>query len=73
MTKYEKQFELLGLSTDTPANYKSAELYSRSFERCSILSNSDIVYSSTTGDITQKSVLFSEGEPSSIFGNINNA
>jgi len=54
MTNYEKKFELLGLSVETPKEYESAEQFARNFKRCSILKDTEVTYSSNTYALTQE-------------------
>lgn len=45
---YQEAFEMLGLPTNTPDNYKNAETFARHFKRCSILEDSNVSYSANS-------------------------
>lgn len=47
-TDFEAGFELLGLSVNPGANYRGASAFAKQFKKCSILTEANVSYSSST-------------------------
>lgn len=52
MEEFQEGFRLMGLSTSTPKDYKGPEEFAKQFEKCSMLNNHSIVYSSHSDAVT---------------------
>lgn len=47
-TDFEAGFELLGIGTNPLANYQGAKAYAQQFKKCSILTDANVSYSSSS-------------------------
>lgn len=44
MKSFDEGFKLMGLPTESPADYQGAEEFAKHFEKCSMLNNDAVTY-----------------------------